>query len=369
MKNLNFYLFLIQKKINTRIHNLLETKVINDSILSDEQIISFLWSEIKKKLKKVPQGLYYRTEVTNNNSPMTLAQSRVLLSICMNIRNSKIDINDTHLIDGLTSYILTMKGKNGIYKFNQKKWNLQDEGIATIWVLLALLEVYKINFDKKILDEIITTINIVNKVLFSETNSLAHTHGDDYWCLNAASTYAWFITELYPYYSNTTLVENLKLSINLCNEKFNREGYFPYSEKKTGTYLLLYNPVVIYSLERAIRNDKLNEELVVSTKKNIKQAKDFVLKQRDENNFFIEPEVKVFSRYLVSNVVSLVALKGYIDQNLEKSILENVKSYVINDRLYLCRNEYGEYYNGNLYEVNDVLLTEFYYWLTIYTQD
>jgi hypothetical protein len=361
-----YYFWLLNKKIRTKIHNLFEKKKLSKKVPSIEYVNFYLWNFIQKRITYTPKGIFYKTKVMNNNSPMTLAQARVLMGLCNLYNNGEINSNGLFLIKEFQKYILSMKQQNGIYKFNQKSWNLQDEGIATIWVLLALLETYKITKDDLLLKEIIDTINIVNKILFSKKNSLVHTLGDDYWCLNAASTYAWFVSELFEFYKTDELYENYVISVKLCNEKFSPEGYFPYSEKRLGTYLLLYNPVVMYTLQKAVDNDIVDEKLKVETEKNLSKAKNFLLKQKDKNDFFVEPEMKVFSRYIISNVIALVSLKNKIDKELEKRILDNIKSYFIDDKMFLCRNNNGEYYDGNLYEVNDVLVTEVFYWLTTY---
>ena len=363
-----YYFWLLNKKIRIKLHNLFEEKKTLNKTPSLEYVNFYLWNFIQKRFVYTSKGIFYKTKVMNNNEPMTLAQARVLLGLCKLYSNNLIRHNGLFLIKEFQKFILSMKSKNGIYKFNQKSWSLQDEGIATIWVLLALLETYKITNEKTLLQEIIKTIETVNKILFSKKNSLLHTLGDDYWTLNAASTYAWFVAELFPFYKTEELLENYEISIALCNSKIeeNSQNYFPYSEKKPGTYLLLYNPVVIYTLAKAINSKFITTELKLETEKNLEKARDFVLSQMDKEYFFVEPEMKVFSRYIISNIIALISLKSKIDKEKEVKILNNIQSYFIDEKMFLCRNENGEYYDGNLYEVNDVLVTEVFYWLTNY---
>jgi len=361
-----YYFWLLNKKIRTKIHNYLEKRKFSLDIPSIDYVNFFLWNFLGKRLVHTEKGIYYKTKIMNNNSPMTLAQSRVLLGVCNLYNSGQSNDNNIFLIKEIQKYILTMKGENGIYKFNQKSWNLQDEGIATIWVLLALLETYKITLEKTLLEEIIATIEIVNKILFSKKNSLSHTLGDDYWCLNAASTYAWFVGELMTFYKTDELIENYSLSIELCNAKFSEKRYFPYSEKRQGTYLLLYNPVVMFTLQEAIKNKFIDKTLYNKTRETLVEAEKYLLSQLDKNNFFVEPEMKVFSRYIITNVISLVALKDKIGTALEDKVLNNIKSYFNNDKMFLCKDDSGKYYDGNLYEVDDVLTIEVFYWLTTY---
>ena len=366
MKTFRYYFFLIQSKISMRIHNTLEKKVKCDNLISVEDFQFFLLKIIISNLIKTDSGIYFNTRIKNINKPMTLAQARVLLSFCKLYDNNQISFRYKYIIENLKEFILSLQENSGIYKFNHKKWNLQDEGIATIWSLLSLLQAYKILKDEKLLGRILNTVNIMHNKLIDKNNSLIHTLGDNFWCLNAASTYAFFVNQILPYYYTEELVFNYKKAIELCVQKLTPEGYFPYSKKRTGTYLLLYNPVVIYTLENAINNDIIDKELEAQTINALERARLYLLKQMDENKFFVEPEQKRFSRYIISNITSLVVLKNKISKELESQILNNITSFLINDKLYLCRNRSGQYFNGNLYEVNDVLITEVFYWLLTY---
>lgn len=366
MKNIKFYFFLVNKKARTKIHNIFEKKVKNVDIISTIDLLSYFEKFFDQRIVTTDIGAFFKTNVINNNKPMTLAQARIILGSCNLYKNNINPKKNSQIAKELTSFLITTKDENGLYKFNQKNWYLQDEGIATIWTLIALLEVYKLWQDKNILTEIISTLAVLNEKMFSKKNSLAHTLGDDYWCLNAASTYAWFVSELLNFYTSEELLENLEISIKVCNSKITDAGYFPYSERKPGTYLLLYNPVVIYTLENAIKNKKINKSLKETTMKNIIAAKNFLLNQMDSDNFFIEPEMKNFSRYIISNITSLVALTDFVSDDLTDKIFSNIKSYFINNKMFLCRDDDDLYFNGNLYEVNDVLMTEVFYWLTIF---
>ena len=264
------------------------------------------------------------------------------------------------------NFIISIRDESGIYKFNQKSWNLQDEGIATIWVLLALLKVYEITNNSDLLNEMVDTVNDMHRNMVDKLNSLLHNLGDNYWYLNAASTYAFFASQFLDYHYDKEIFNNYINAVELCVSKITPYGYFPYSGKRHGTYLLLYNPIVIYTLENSVNSHLINHELKIKAENAIENARKFILKQMDEGNFFVEfSEQKKFSRYIISNLTSLVALKNKIPKELECKILKNI-SYLINDKLYLCRNSEGEYFNGNLYEVSDVLTTEVFYWLLTY---
>lgn len=366
MYKLTFYFWLLFKKIRTFLYIKFEKKVLNDLILSDENFKNILWAKIKKNLIAIESNTFYRTKIKNKELPNNLAQARVLLSAIL-LLNEKNQINHlSTIINRLKNYLLSVKTKNNLWLFNQKWWNKQDEGIATIWVLLALLEVYKLNKNDDLLKEIISSTEAMNEMLFSKSCSLRHNLGDSFWCLNAASTYAMYISKLLEFTNKKEYVENLNLSIKLCLDNITDEGFFPYSEIRKGTYLLLYNPIVIITLKEALKSNFIYPELKKRSIKDIEIVKNFVYKQKDKDYFFVEPEQEKFARYIISNITSLIALKDIITNEEETKIFNNIKSYIIDNELYLCRNEKGEYFNGNLYEVRDVLLTEVFYWFTYY---
>ena len=229
---IRYYLFLLQKKFNIRIHNLLEKKVENNNLRSMEDFQFFLFKIIFSNLIKTENGIYFNTKVKNKNKPNTLAQVRILISFCKLHNNKQIIFNVKYIIENLKNFILSIRENSGIYKFNQKSWNLQDEGIATIWVLLALLKVYEITNDLDLLNEIVDTIDLLHKNLVDEKNSLLHNLGDDYWCLNAASTYAFFAGQFLNYHYDEKMLKNYIKAVELCISKLTPEGYFPYSEKR-----------------------------------------------------------------------------------------------------------------------------------------
>ena len=92
------------------------------------------------------------------------------------------------------------------------------------------------------------------------------------------------------------------------------------------------------------------------------RAREFLVKCIMPDGRIFEPEVKHFSQYIISNVTTLVALKGFINKDLEKKITDNICSFW-NKKLYLCRDNKNNLYNGDLYSVSDVLGVEVLFWL------
>ncbi len=366
MRNLLFYPFLLLKKIRTYYHSKFEQKMENTEHCETDYFANYLWLKIQEHFIFNAGKIYYDTKIKYNGKPSSLAQSRILLSILYLNNKNKIPFNADFLVNLFTKHILGSKEKNQLYKFNQKWWKDQDEGIATVWTLIALLEVYGKYKDENLLKSIIASTEAMHSHLFTDKTGLIHTSNDDFWCLNAVSTYAMFISKLLEFYHDEGFVKKLSTSVSICIENINQEGYFPYSQIRTGTYLLLYNPIVIITLEEALASTFIGNDLKDKAIVKLNLAKKYLQNQQDVDGYFVEPEQKQFSRYIISNITSLVALRNSLTLDEELKIFNNIKKYLIDDEFYLCRNEKGEFFNGNLYEVKDVLLTEVFYWLTYY---
>ena len=323
-----------------------------------------LWKRILQNIKYQDYYVFLNTEVKNQNKPLILSQARVLLALVESYKNGFI--KSKWLIKGFANYLIKERNKEGMYKFNYPSWDKQDEGIATVWALLALIKAYDIIHEKTILIFVEETTQIMLDKLYSENTSLLHTKGDDYWCLNAASTLAYLCKLILDKKYSSRFASAMNNSISLCVNNLADDGHFPYSEKRMGTYLLLYQPVVIYTLEMCTDSKYLNEINANSLKNKLKLARIFLLKQMDRNYFFVEPEIKKFSRYVISNIVSLVALKGFIKPEEESKILKNILKFLKNDEIFLCISDDMKLYNSSLYKLRDQLNTEVFFWLETY---
>ncbi len=363
--NIYYNFQLLLKKIKTYYYVNTEKKDKSENVYDEDRFLSLLYDKVIKNLIVVDKKVFFSTKINNNNKPNNLAQARVLLSLIL-LDNNNQNFYHRFYIDGLINYLLGEKTKDNLFNFNQKSWNKQDEGIATIWVLLALLESYSVNNSEKLFDEIIIITTAMHNKLYNQEKSLTHNLGDDYWCLNAVSTYAMFIARFLEKKYDKSFVSNLNYSIELCINNINEEGFFPYSEVRKGTYLLLYNPIVILTLEEALKSKYIKPSLKDEAIIKLDLVKKFIYAKQDNNGFFVEPEQVKFSRYIISNITSLIALKGFILPIEEKNILKNVRSYMVKNKLYLCKKESNEYFMGSLFEVNDVLITEVFFWYLYY---
>lgn len=362
LKMFRYYLKLLQKKTINKFHNKIEIKVGINACGSIECFLFQLTKILFRNLFYEKDYLYFKTKIKNNSKPLILTQARILLILTYQFFYEKNYIKKW-MIRKFVNYLLSERNENGYYTFNYESWDRQDEGIATVWVLSALLKANEILQDDKLVNFITETTNIMLDKLYFEETSLVHTKGDRHWCLNAASTLAWFLSELLKYDDNQRYEKAMNNSVKICLEQQTAEGFFPYSEKRKGTYLLLYNPIVVYTLDKCKDSKYLDDSIKNSLEDKLNFARNFILKQMDNKNYFVEPEIKTYSRYIISNVTSLVALKGFIDKDLENKILLNIQSFMKADQLFMCIDDKYFLYNSSLFRLKDQLSIEVLYWL------
>jgi hypothetical protein len=361
-----YYLNLFFKKLHINTHNIFEQKsaISEDNNYSNFKI--FLISNLYSQFRFSHDGIYVNTKVKNNNKSLLLTQARTLLILSLQNENSNITQHSKWLIENLSNYIVKQRNKDQIYTFNYPSWDRQDEGIATVWALISLIKSYPILKVDSLLNFIIETSHVMLDKLYSKETSLMHTKDDKFWCLNAASTLAWFLSELMIYSPDKKFSDAMNNSILLCLKKISPEGYFPYSEKRHGTYILLYNPVVIYTLNECQHSNYLDDNLKKELYEKLTIARNYLVKQMDSKCYFIEPEVKNYSRYIVSNITSLVSLKGFINKETENQILQNIFKFLKKNELFLCINDDYKLYNSSLFKLKDQLSIEVLYWLETY---
>ncbi|MCB0729594.1 MAG: hypothetical protein KDC88_01065 [Ignavibacteriae bacterium] len=369
MKNQNrivYYFFLLLDKIRIYVHNRFEkhVKPTDSNRINDFKI--FLWQHLLHNLKFNKDGYFFNTAVKNKKSPMVLSQARVILILTSFGKNEIGGIDNNFLIKELTNYLIKMRGNDGLFKFNQVSWNLQDEGIASVWSTLALIKAYEKTNEGNYLNIAISTTEAMLKHLYTKETSLIHTFGDNFWCLNSASTFAYSCCLLLEHYYSEDIVSAMNDSIKLCTEKIDEDGHFPYNLKRQGTYLLLYHPIVILTLEFCLSSKYLRDDVKTDLISANKKAINFLIKQIDNSNRIFEPEIKHYNQYIITNITSIVALKGKINEDIINQMLYNIAKYLKDDTLFLCMDKKNELYNSDLYKVSDVLAIEVLYWLSIF---
>ncbi len=364
-----YNVFLLFDKVRIFLHNKFERRVESSETVNVEDLKIFLWKHILKNLRMAENGYYFNSDVKNKNSPMVLSQARVILILSNSAitRNDNLgNFNHTYLIKQLTNYLISMRDNNGLFKFNQASWNLQDEGIASVWSTLAIIRAYEITNDENYLKVAVSTMEAMLRNLYTKETSLIHTSGDYFWCLNSASTFAYACSLLLEYHYSEEIDIAMNDSIKLCTEKLADDGHYPYNLKRQGTYLLLYHPIVILTLEFCLPSKYLDGKIKSKLISKNKKAIEFLINQFDSCNRLFETEIMHYNQYIISNITSLLALKGKVKNEITKQMLHRIAKYLYNDRLYLCMDENDRLYNSDLYKVSDVLGVEVLYWLTFF---
>lgn len=364
-----YYFFLLIKKSKIYLHNRFERHVDSLTEIDIEKFKVFLWQHLIKNLSFNNKGYFFNTEVTNNKSPMVLSQARVILILCNNKNNSEPKFKSSYIVKQLSEYLISMRDKQrGLFKFNQASWDLQDEGIASVWATLALIRSYEFTKESKYLNVAIDTMNAMLEHLYSKETSLIHTKGDFFWCLNSASTFADACSLILKHHYSDEIKEAMIDSINLCLDKIADDGHYPYNKIRQGTYLLLYHPIVMITLNNCLESEFLDNTTRNKIIEKNKIAGKFLLSCFDKNNRIFEPEITHYEQYIITNVTTLVALKNQIPKELEEKLLSNLAKYY-NNQLYLCKDKNNKLFNSDLYSVKDVLAIEVLYWLDIYFSD
>lgn len=368
IKKIIYYLFLLLKKIRVFIHNFFEP-YLNPVYRADiEAFKIFLWKQLLTNLAHDERGYFFRTKVTNKKSPMVLSQARVILILCNHLGSGEPKFKSSYLIKRMTDYLISMRDGNGLFKFNQVSWDLQDEGIASVWAALALIKAHEITNEKKYLEIAVSTMNSMLISLYSKETSLVHTAGDKFWCLNSASTFAYACSQILKHHYSDEIQKAMVDSINLCLDKISDDGHYPYNMKRQGTYLLLYHSIVMITLEYCLSSKYLDDQTRKKIADSNKIALEFLLKCIDKKQRIFEPEITKYSQYIITNVTTLLAVSGRINGDIETNIYSNLATFWKNERLYLCKNKSDKLYDSDLYEVKDVLTIEVLYWLDLYSK-
>jgi hypothetical protein len=296
---------------------------------------------------------------------MVLSQARAILILCNNSTLGDPKFRSRFLIKKMTDYLISMRDTNSLYKFNQAAWDLQDEGIASVWATMALIKSYEATEDQKYIDAAKLTMDAMLNLLYKKNTSLVHTAGDDFWTLDAASTFAYVCSLLLEHICSEEVKEAMNDSIELCITNISANGHFPYHQTRD-TYLLLYHPIVMKTLEYCISSEHLDKHIKERLEKILINAKDFLVNCIDQNNQIFEPEVNRYGQYIITMVTTLYALKGKIEFQKEITLLNKIAAYLQNGKLYICLDNQNRLYNSDAYNIRDVFLIEVLFWLDLY---
>ena len=365
--NFNYLFHLIIKKIKVTVHSKFEKKVESEAISDFDSFIFLLIKEIYTNLFVYKKGgIYYKTIISKDGAPLILGQTRLICLLCDGLSKKDFPIQDRGLIEKLTDFLLTMKTEDNIYEFNNYKWEVQDEGIASVWAGIALIKTYECLNKPIYLDESLSVFNSIFENLYSHKTGLVHTKGQDFWCLNASAQLAYFCSILLKYTYSEEILNVMINSINICIDNIGDDGHFPYSERYQNTYILLYHPNVMFFLNECLNSNLLNEEIKSKILDTNKKGLLYLIKCLDSSFRFYERDIKQYNYYVITAVTALNAIKEKINTKDELNILNNIFKFYNNNKLYLFIDNNNFLFNGKRYKFRDIAITETLYWIVQY---
>ena len=185
------------KKVKIEIHNRIEKRVKINSRIDIETFLVFLIREVFKNIDfNSNKEIFYKTEIAKSQKPVVLSQARLISLLCDGFSCSQFPIKDRILIERLSNYLVSLENDKNLFELNNLKWDKQDEGIASVWGAIALIKTYELTQQKYYLEASLTTFNSMLRYLYSPKTGLVHTMGQDYWCINASSKFAYLCSLL-----------------------------------------------------------------------------------------------------------------------------------------------------------------------------
>ncbi|HOR72546.1 MAG TPA: hypothetical protein PLY00_14875 [Verrucomicrobiota bacterium] len=356
----------VLRRLQVKIHNTLEARIKADSPLHLDSFYLFLVKKVLANLRFSAAGAFYVTTITNSGLPFITAQARLICLLTSGLGLSQFPLRSIRLIEELTDALILCKRPNLLYSLNNYACYPQDEGIASVWAGLALIKAYEATGSDRFWQETVSIYDAMLSDLYSKKTGLVHTAGQDFWCLNASSKFAYLSTLLLKHRRAHLIEDALQTSITLCLDNIAEDGHFPYTEEHDGVYILLYHASVMFYLNNCLASECVASHLKDGIRQVNEKALAFLLRCMDSSGRFMEPERRSASFYLISLVTALAALGDRIDQEQHNMILKNLLMYCHDDHLFMYIDRNGYLTNRERYRVRDVLAVEALYWLTQY---
>jgi hypothetical protein len=365
-KPYSYYARLAMEKLDSKIRIKLEKKhQITNSIGFDEFMFT-ISKDIFSKLTIDKNGIYYKTKMNNSGAPIIISQARLIITICDGYLLDDFYFRDKYLVIELASFLIAQKQSNGLFLFNKSSWMRQDEGVASVFAGIALIKAYELISDEKYLIEALHIWESMYERLYSKELGLIHTSGHTWWTLNVSVLYAYFGSIILKYSNNKNVKVSVDQSLNLILSNMASDGHFPYNTKWTNVYILLYHSHVMYFLKNIEKSEFIEESDRLNIHISLKKAKKYLMDQMDHNMMFVESVRQDYYSYIISNVISLAALKDDLSSDELIIIRNNIAKYYSAKRLHLFIDNDNRLMNKDLYKYNDVLLTEVLYWIVQY---
>jgi len=370
MNNIKLYRYLryLKGNIKTLLNKILEIEFgqkVQKEIETDEflylllNIVDSLWTTSEPSGKSTFGHI--RTSFHDKIAHWLLVQPRA----CLAYKNLyRLSGNEEYLIkaQSLGDYILLHQENNGLFLAHGAPNYPLDEGVATYWNSLALLELYELDKKDEYLEASVKVGEAGREYLYGENYGYEHTMGQEMWCLNVSIVAAFVYKLLYEFTGDDKYYKYCSDGLKVVLENITEYGMFPYTKKNQRVYYTLYHSLVTYFL-LLFENTPWDEEWKITHKAYLAVEYLSCLVRKDGS--VIEPELDGYV-YAVSLAASAAVFSKVNDYDKSTKItrfLSKFRSHK-NDKIYILEKN-NKLYMGQRKEFWDSYTCVCFDWLML----
>lgn len=334
---------------------------VEDLVTKLESFLEPLWTD--KDPSGRPTHKHIRTGEYDSDGHYLHAQTRG----CQAFQNLYLATKENDYLakaQCLADYLVTHQEENGLFFAHRTLGYPRDEGIATYWAVVTLVNMSKLSSDHAYLEAAIRGGDAGRLYLFGESYGYAHTIGQEFWTPNASAVASLAYKLLYEATSeeryHAYVADGLKHVVGHLNE----EGMFEYCEKRTSIYLSSYHALVTYFLF-LFKGSQWDEAFSVSSA--FQRSLGFLEKLTQKDGSIIEPDVK-YESFVLSVAISAAVYTKIGKHGVANELIVFLCRFFTSNRFYLFQRQnrlyYGRfrpfynYFIGSVLEWLSVILVE-----------
>ena len=325
-------IFDIKSRIYEKVWDLQQAKPNNQPI-NTEQMVEKLEDQIWKYIttKNVDGRSTYKHLLTWSHSKTThylLTQKTAALAY-FNMYELKKDNKYLELAINIIDYILANQEPTGIFLMHNHPYLAQDEGPTTAGIIKALLVAYNYTKKNKYLEAAIRAGEGSRNRIYDEKHGYIHTLGQDYWCTNINSSFAYSYLFLYKYTDDERFLNWGCDGIKFTLKGQDKSGLFLYSSKLKHIFRALYQALILLTLMEIndIKRDKKIDRA-------IKIGIDYAYSMQREDGSIKEPEMNCYA--FLQSCTRFAHLFNMIGDTKRFNKLENfISKFFVKNRIYL----------------------------------
>jgi len=310
---------------------------VEDLVIRLESFLEPLWTN--KDPSGRPTHRHIRTGEYDSSGHYLHAQSRTCQAF-QDLYLATREIGYMAKAQSLADYLVTHQEENGLFLAHRKSGYPRDEGIATYWAVVTLINMSRLSGDHAYLDAAIRGGDAGRVHLFGESYGYAHTIGQKFWTPNASGGASLAYKLLYEATSeeryHTYVTDGLKHVVGHLNE----EGMFEYCEKRTSIYLSSYHALVTYFLF-LFKGSQWDEAFSVSDA--FQRSLGFLEELTQKDGSIIEPDVKYESSAL-SLAISAAVYTKIGKHAVANKLIAFLGRFFTSNRFYLFEKQNKLYY-------------------------